>query len=215
MWESLTPWMIGTAIAQAVGTVAIAVLTWVAIGIYKRQAATMKAERLATEDMAASMKLEREILEDQLKSQRRLSVFTYAPFIYPTWHQHDAPWSQETSYWQNLGQGPAVETKVAAREIVDGKPTRRNATMDRPSVMPGRQACVKLESGPIARCPANAVLLIHYRDFFGEVWHTSLNVNPQTGEHDPQVPAFVWNPSKWKETGSKGILHQCCDYCTQ
>ncbi len=54
------------------------------------------------------------------------------------------------------------------------------------------------------------VAVLHYQDFLGQVWHTTWNLDPGTGQPAKLRFPVVWNKQKWEEHSH---LVRFCEYC--
>jgi len=211
--EARSVWLWVVEIAQAVGPLALVVITIYLATIYKKQTTAMKAQQQASEKMAVLMQQEEQILFEQYDTQRRLAIFSYAPFLAPDWPvEQTSLWLHRDTPWKNYGRGPAFDLEVGVWPTATGKHITRSVTRDRRSVPPGDQVMLLLSDEQLGECREDAVLVLHYQDFFGELWHTTWNLN-RRGEFEQMTSPRVWNPGTWVELGLDSDLWQFCEHC--
>ncbi len=186
-------------------------LTIAILLVYSRQAKIMGRQA----DLA---KQQADISDAQLKLQQVMSTLEWAAFVVPNWAMGSSlgwKWCHPDAEFRNAGRGAALDIKVCGWRIdlKGGEPRHCERPLKSNLLGPGEKSSLGSvvprwpDLSPDASLP---VLVIHYKDAPGKTWHTTVNLDPETGEWAENNTAIIWNPDKWKRNEK---VQEYCLFC--
>ena len=211
--------MLTAAWVQAYASIAIVVVTFLIWCTYLRQKAILIKQAETMEKQAALTEAQTELQTLQKDVSELVSNAELAPLLLPTWSESfPLAKNSEGTPLKNMGRGCAFEISISAWWVGSSGQERIWG--------PGVDACF-LAAGDETRLrsPSNGhaldampadddsveVTVLHYKDFLGREWHTTWNLDPDTGRARTTRAPFVWDRERWKKSGGATGL---CAYCS-
>lgn len=191
-------------IITAAATVVIAIFTIGVWLVYKQQNKILSSHAAIMRENSQISDKQTEILNSQLELQRMLARLEYAPAVVPNWGPGGVNWNWHSIGAEliNRGRGTAYEIELCGYRVVlsTGESEFCQVLTDKPSLSPGETMKTReLRPELVNHHSETSVLVIHCKDFLGNLWHTTINIHPQMKKLSEQGGQVIWDEARWKD----------------